>query len=321
MSKKTVIWIITASALVLVGCMIFGGLMTMLNWNFSKLSTTKYETNTHKITEDFTDIRIVTDTADIEFIPSDEAECRVVCYEATNAKHAVSVEEGALNIKLNDTRKWYEHIGISFGGTPKITLYVPNGEYGSLTVTLSTGDVKTAKELSFNIIDICASTGDIKNFSSASEGISIVTTTGNINVENVSAASLSLSVSTGKVTASSVNCEGDINLNVSTGKAHFTDIKCKSFISDGSTGDLILENVIASEAFSIERSTGDIRLDSCDASELKLETSTGDVVGTLCSDKVFIANTDTGNVDLPQTTTGGKCEITTSTGDIEIEIK
>ena len=51
-----------------------------------------------------------------------------------------------------------------------------------------------------------------------------------------------------------------------------------------------------------------------------MKTDTGKVVGSLLSEKVFIAETSTGKVSVPKTTTGGKCEITTSTGDIKIEV-
>jgi hypothetical protein len=44
------------------------------------------------------------------------------------------------------------------------------------------------------------------------------------------------------------------------------------------------------------------------------------VCGTLLSSKVFIIKTDTGDVDVPKSTVGGRCEITTSTGDVEISI-
>ena len=52
-----------------------------------------------------------------------------------------------------------------------------------------------------------------------------------------------------------------------------------------------------------------------------VNTSTGDVNGTLLSEKIFITDTSTGRVSVPKTTSGGKCEITTSTGDINIGIK
>ena len=108
-------------------------------------------------------------------------------------------------------------------------------------------------------------------------------------------------------------------INVSTGKTNLTDIKCKSLISDGSTGDFSLKNVIATEKFSIERSTGDVKFDDCDANEIWIKTDTGDVTGKLLSEKIFITETSTGDVNVPKSTNGGKCEITTSTGDIYIK--
>lgn len=73
-----------------------------------------------------------------------------------------------------------------------------------------------------------------------------------------------------------------MQISVSTGKAKLTDIACRSVMSTRSTGD---------------------------------------VTGTLLSEKVFITETGTGSVNVPKTVTGGKCEIKTSTGDIQIEIR
>ena len=38
------------------------------------------------------------------------------------------------------------------------------------------------------------------------------------------------------------------------------------------------------------------------------------------SDKVFLTETDTGKVDVPKSITGGRCEITTDSGDITVEV-
>ena len=54
-----------------------------------------------------------------------------------------------------------------------------------------------------------------------------------------------------------------------------------------------------------------------DAAELYIKTDTGDVVGSLLSDKTFLVETDTGRREDPKTTTGGRCEIKTDTGDVE----
>jgi len=320
MNKKTKIWLIAAASLIVMGGIIFGGVMTMLKWDFNKLSTTKYETNTFNIENDFSNISIKTDTADIILLSSENENCKVVCYEQANIKHSVEIKDGTLKININDTRKWYEHIGINIEN-PKITVYLPSGEYGDLSIKESTGDVKIPKDFTFKNIDISASTGDIKNYACASDIIEIKTSTGSIRVENVSDEALDLSVSTGNINASSVKCDGDIKANVTTGKTKLSDISCKNVTTKGSTGSILLKNVIASDKFFIERSTGDVKFESCDAGEIFIETDTGDVEGSLLSDKVFITQTDTGDIDIPKTTTGGRCEITTDTGDIEIKIK
>jgi DUF4097 and DUF4098 domain-containing protein YvlB len=98
-------------------------------------------------------------------------------------------------------------------------------------------------------------------------------------------------------------------------------VTCKNFRSDGDTGRLYLRNLAAEEKITVKRSTGDVSFEDCDAAELFIETSTGDVEGTLRSDKMFIVRTDTGDVDVPKTMSGGRCEITTDTGDIKIRIE
>lgn len=320
MSKITKIWLIIAASFVLVGGIIFGGVMSMHKWDFTKLSTVKYETNDYEITENFNNISIVTDTADIVIVPSENQKTFVVCHEQKNMKHSVTVHNGKLVIEIVDTRKWYEYIAINFG-TPKITVYIPQGEYGALFVKSSTGNVEIPKDFKFENIDISESTGNVTNYASASENIIIKTSTGNIRVENVSAGTLDLSVSTGGIAVSDVTCEEDIKIKVSTGKTNLTNIDCKNVVSNGATGAISLKNVIAAEKLSIERSTGDVRFEGSDAPEISVKTDTGDVTGTLLSEKVFITETSTGRINVPKTTSGGKCEITTATGDINISTK
>jgi len=60
--------------------------------------------------------------------------------------------------------------------------------------------------------------------------------------------------------------------------------------------------------------------EGCDAGEIYVDTDTGDVSGTLLSDKVFIVKTDTGKIDVPNSISGGRCEIETDTGDVKISI-
>lgn len=319
MCKKTILWLIIAAALILIGATILSGVITMLNWDFSKLSTVRYETTEHEINKDFKNIAIKTDTAGITFAVSENEKCMVVCHEQKNAVHSVIVKEDSLVVELIDERKWFDHIGIGFG-TPKITVYLPHREYGALSISSATGTIEVPGDFSFRQIDIAESTGNVINRASATESLKIKTTTGSICVESITAGWLDLTVSTGKVTVSDVDCQGDAVISVSTGNANLSDLACGNLISNGSTGRIDLANVVAAEKFSITRTTGDVKFAGCDASEIFVETRTGKVTGSLLTDKVFMAQSDTGRVDVPKTVTGGRCEISTDTGHIRITV-
>ena len=320
MTKATKIWLVTAFLLVVIGCLFFGGAMMAAKWDFSKLSAVKFETNEHEIGDEFSSISVKTDTSDITFVLSDNEKCKVECYEEEKAKHYVAVEGDTLVIKTIDEKSWYDYIGFNFT-SPKIKVYLPKTEYSGLFIKESTGDVEIPKGLSFEGIDITLKTGDVSCFASATKLIKIKTSTGSICVEDTYAPAFELSASTGRITASNLVCNGDLSTAVTTGKTNLTDIKCKNLISKGSTGDISINSVIATEKISIKSSTGDIRFDDSDAAEIAVETDTGDVTGSLLTDKVFLTHTDTGKCDVPKTTVGGKCEITTDTGDIRVTVK
>ncbi len=333
MKKLTKILLITATALVLIGAVIFAGGFLRLKSEF------KYKINTYEITESFENLSINTDTADITIKLSDDTKSKIVCHETNeNIKHSVNVQNDTLAINLNDNRKWYDYIEINFG-SPKIEIYLPIKDYSALNIKEDTGDIEIANDFSFMDVNITLSTGDI-NFCADAENIkikgstsditlesistgavNISTSTGDIYLKNMSADKINLSTSTGDIIASGVTCKADAKLNVSTGKITIKDAKLKNLITYGSTGDISLKNVLAGNKFSIKRSTGDVKFNACDADEIFIVTDTGDVKGSLLSSKIFLTNTDTGNIDVPKTTTGGKCEITTDTGNIEITIK
>ncbi len=319
MNTSTKIWLIVAFALILTGFIVFIGVMATLKWDFTKLSTAKYETNIYEIKEDFSSISINTDTEDITLLPSENGKCELVCFEHKNRKHSATVKDGVLIIEHSDTEKWYNFIRINFK-SPKITLYLPQAEYSSLKIKENTGDIDVPEDFKFERAEINTSTGNVKWCASFTEVIKISTSTGDIYLKDIKVGSLELSVSTGDISASHISCDGEIKLATTTGEMQLYDITCNNLTSSGSTGDISLCSVIATEKISITRSTGDVDFKNCDASEIFVKTSTGDVEGSLLSEKVFFVDTDTGTKRLPDTASGGRCEIKTSTGDIIISI-
>ncbi len=316
---KTKIWIITAVSLIFAGGIIFAGAMNMLKWDFKGINTTKYETNTYDIEDQFEGITIKTNTADISFLKSNDETCRVECLEPQKAKHTVFIEQNKLNIDITDMRKWYDHISFFSFDTPKITVYLPYDKYASLVINSSTGEIEIPNNFTFDSIDIKASTGNVNCKASTVNHLKIKLSTGHINAEDITAGNINFTTSTGGINIRSVDCSGEFKVNVTTGKCYLTNVNCENFVSNGDTGDMALTNVIATKDFNIERSTGDIKLEKCDADKLFIETDTGDVKGSLLTSKVFICETDTGRVNVPKSTEGGRCEISTDTGDIKIE--
>ncbi len=317
MSKK--ISLIIAGVLVALGLFVVGGAVVASGGDFSKLGTSTFQTNAHEIIEEFSSISIESDTADVRFLPANDGKCKVVCFERESVKHSVSVSEGVLTVKAVNNREWYEYL-MSIG-KDTLTVYLPQSEYGALKIASDTSDIEIPQNFRFNSVEIDVSTGDVECFASVTGALKIKTSTGDIEVEGITAGSMELSVSTGEVSVEDIACSGDLKITVSTGKTKLENVTCKDLFSKGSTGDITLKNVIASEKFTIERSTGDVRFERSDAAELFIKTDTGDVKGTLLSEKTFEAKTDTGGVSVPKDGTGGKCEITTDTGDIRIEIR
>lgn len=301
MSKAMKKWLITAASLTVLGFVVSAGAMAALGFDFSKISTIKYETNTYEVSEEFDKISIDVDITDIVFARSDDESCKVVCFEAEKVKHSVRCTNGTLTIEMTDDRKWYDYIGISFA-SPKMTIYLPQSEYISLLADTDTSNIDIPESFAFKQLEIKTDTGDVDCMANVSDIIKIESDTGDIDV-------------------SSVESGCDIDIKTDTGSIKLTDIFCTDFTAESDTGDISLVNVAAVNRICVETDTGDVKLKNSDAEELLIETDTGDVTGTLLSEKIFTAKSSTGDVSVPKSKTGGICEIITDTGDIKIEIK
>ena len=315
MNKNSKIWFIVASLLIVVGAIVCITCILLSGGKF----VSKYDTKIYENLGVINDIDIDVDTADIKFVKSSDNTTKVVCYEHEKIKHTVEVVDGKLKINVKDDRKWYDFIGIGFESS-SITVYLPNIEYGSLCISSTTGDVLVSKAFKFSSIDIDGSTGDIECLASCIDDININLSTGDILVKDVTATHLSLTVSTGEIEVENAVIAGNIKIKYSTDDCSLENVTGLNLSINGGTGDVDLENVIISNKMDISLSTGDVNFNKSDALEIKVEVSTGDVTGSLLSSKIFIVETSTGKKQVPKTTEGGICEITSTTGNIIISI-
>ena len=319
MKRSTSIAIVVATVLIVAGFafMFFGVAGT--DFDFSRFNTFTTETSSYDIHDSFDSIKINTGECDVIFLPTEKEYCEVVCREESKVNHSVKVVENTLVIDYTSNKKWYDNIGIFWGKTD-VTVYLPNEIYKDVKIVTKTGDVEL-KSFRFEKLSISTYTGDVKLYSPSASEAFITTDTGSITVScNVSKA-MNLESDTGDISVLGVSGMETLEIKNDTGDVKIADVEAGELYAETDTGDVSMKRVLAKGFMSVETDTGDVEISLSDAGEIKVETSTGDVDGTLLSEKLFFAETNTGDISVPRTTKGSICDIRTDTGDIKISVK
>ena len=332
MTKTLKILIGIAVALILAGAVLALVTLASVGFDTGKLGAGKFETKTYTPEGDLSSLEISLRITDVTVRVATDGVLRVECYETEKQPHTVTLADGKLTVTATDQRKWYEKITI-FSKSPKVTVYVPAGEYESLTLETDTGDVRFLGELFgdaleeppirllFGKFDIKTDTGDVEMIAGTYRAsVKIKTGTGDVSASAFQAADdVGIRTNTGKVILTDAHC-GDLAIETDTGKVKLRDVNCAALTVETDTGSVTLTNVVGTGDAKIETDTGDVRFDRCDAANYRVRTSTGDVEGTIRTEKVFFASSRTGETDVPHTRSGGDFDASSSTGDIEITI-
>ena len=280
-------------------------------------------TNTHTLENDFTDIKINLETASLYIKQATDDKVTVVCNERKKTYHDVKIEDGKLVIKQVDKRRWYEKFLFSvFWADFDVTVYLPGTSYANYSSYSATGKTEIDSFVTFNNVDITASTGSIKVNSTVTNDIKVNNTTGSITVDGIgSPNSVNLKNSTGSIKLLNTLATGDIIVSNSTGGCKIENVTCQNIKATASTGSVNLDNVQAVDNMELKSSTGGVRFYNSDANYIKASTSTGSIKGSVLTGKMFTAKSDTGSVHVPPSTSGtGTCELKSSTGSINVEI-
>ena len=252
-----------------------------------------------EVTESFSNFDVTLQTSDITFKKSEDDKCKIESYEKERYHHVIKVEDNTLKITYVDNLRFYEKI-FGYNG-PKLNVYLPSDTYEAFSVKCKTGDVVVDSGFTFSSVVVDCTTGNVKLKEVTTGDVGIKSTTGAISLENFTCNNLVMGTTTGDVNLKSVNC-ASANIIVTTGKVY-------------------LEEFADAGILNIQTSTGDVIFKNIDAvGEIKITTTTGKVRGNFLTAKHFIAKTKTGKINVPDTE-GTRCEITTTTGDINIEVK
>lgn len=342
-SKKLCILVATACVVAGLAIMAVGFVFTLLGFGARGQTGTQAELVTTPVKENFSSIEIQTLDSDIRFVPSDDGRCQVKYTDRASASCSVSVENGTLRIVEKDTTPWYQHITFSWWGDTVnygITVCLPSDSYDRLTLEGASSDVTISKGFRFQEAELNTASGEIsftgtvlhnlqvKTVSGDQElsGVScgalkVSTTSGRLRLSEIEAESLNLSSTSGDVTLTGGAIEGALQLGTVSGEIELRNVTADSAGLSSTSGDMDLENVALTDQLSIETTSGEIDLEDCDAGGCWIKTTSGDVEGTLLSPMQFVTHTTSGDVDTPACPGADRiCEITTTSGDIQMEI-
>lgn len=342
MSRSKKIAIFTALALIVAGIAIMLAAMISIQFDSERLNTMKRETKTYTVEQTFESIDVRDTEYDVRLRTSDNGTCRVVCDDAEKIFHTVTVENGTLTVTRTDTRAWYERIGIFWGDlrTPTVTVYLPMSEYQSLYVKTVSGNIDVTTGLPFADTTLLSTSGNV-TFSGTVSGalsaktvsgdivleatagdLTVSSTSGDVSLSHLTVSSLKADSSSGDIVLSSATVSGNAVLKAVSGDVNVHITEAFTLQAKTTSGDIELSEALIDGALTLEAVSGIVELSDTDAASLRIKTVSGDVEGSLLSAKSFVTHTTSGNIRTPASDpTAGLCEITTTSGDIELRLR
>lgn len=289
---------IVASALAVSAITLLGtGLAASADWRGS----TSLVTKNYPVSGSFSSVSVTEYYADVQLRASRDGSVSVTTRDTQDVTHTVQVVNGTLTISRPEPNLG-QRIFHDDDDDPTVIVYLPAGDYGSLTVNTTAGDIESAGQLNFASANLTSTAGDIDITGSVTQSLVCTTTTGDVEVNSPAA--------------------GAVQISTNTGDAELTGVSAQSLSIQTNTGDADLERTVAAGAIEISTTTGDIELERSDAASLTLSTTSGDVEGSLLTGKTFSASSTSGRVSVPASTPGaGACNVSTTSGSIRLTVR
>ncbi len=304
MKKGFVFLIVFGSILFVAGSAAFG--LAIAKDAFKNNSLTQEVTKEYVLEDSFNKIDVDIVTADLTFKPSEDDKTKVVSVEKEKIHHTAKVSNDTLVIREQDERKFYEK-WFGFMSRMKVTVYLPENTYEELKIDITTGNTLVEDAFNFDKLNIKSTTGDLK-------------------LQNVTGKSADIKITTGNVILNNYKLENSLNCDTTSGDYTFNDVKCEKVTLHTTSGKYILNDLIVTGALDPDRpnldisgTSSDSTFKNCDAHNIKVKTTTGDIKGNFLTEKNIDAKTTTGNSKVDSNSMAAdKCYIRTTTGDIDI---
>ena len=190
---------------------------------------TKMREERTEITQSFKSIEITEEAGDVKILPSQDGKCSADVFDGKKVTHSIAVESGVLKIKRTDERKWYETI-LPAKDDNGVILYLPEGDYGFLDITVSSGDVevRSTSNTQFESVLCTVSSGDIELDGVHAYDCALTSTSGDVGTENVNVrGDMTVMTSSGDAEFENVTVDGDLTVNTSSGDVEFENVTVK----------------------------------------------------------------------------------------------
>lgn len=224
---------------------------------FKRCKKSPMVTNEYRIRENVDTIVIRTITADVVILPGEEA--RVICLEEPKVTHKVAAEQDTLLIDGKANRKWYQFMGRQRKG--KVTVLLPKGEYKTLWIKSTTGDVLISEGFTFETVDISVTTGGVCVAGVHCQELTAGSTTGDLTMNHVIAKEkLTITGTTGHVALNACDA-AEVDIQVTTGNVKGTLLSEKTFEAKTVTGKVDVPKSRPGGLCKVHTTTGCIDLD------------------------------------------------------------
>jgi DUF4097 and DUF4098 domain-containing protein YvlB len=243
-------------------------------------------------------------SADVRVMRSSDSETHVV---AKDANETVEVRDGVLIVTQQPGSQAKKstsflgfHFNFSFSGG-SLAVYLADRAWESVSVRTTSGDLE-AEDVRAKAFSLLSKSGDIEARHLTVEG-------------KLEAESMSGDIELGAVAA------GEISMASMSGDIETDEIETGNLSMRSKSGDLDIENTLAHGELAAETVSGDVDIRRSDGHDVFLRSTSGDIDGTLLTPKTFDARSTSGDIDVPHSEPdAGRCEACTTSGDISLRI-
>lgn len=305
--KRTKKWLLAAAILLLCGLGLGIAGLVMNGFSFEKISLQDTVEKEETLDCPMTKVRINTDHVNVRIVPVEDNTIRVH-YKGSATELVDAAAEGSvlrIDCVQDDEaiKHWFTQL-FNFASADTLTLYIPTLRLLSLEITTRSGNITLEKGLHVFSVDLSAQSGSVNCLTDLKGKLSVTTGSGNISLRKMSANEISLHTASGNCALRKVRTGGD------------------TFFVESTSGNIKLEECLADKSLWLKSTSGNIRLENCDAGAVKLQSTSGNIKGSLARPMIFAATTSSGQIRLPGNGPIGApgCTIQTQSGSVTLTV-